>query len=173
MKEWIGLIARLVTGGVWIVAGALKLGEPGESVAAVKAYELLPPSVAESVGYLLPPLEVALGLCLVLGLLTRLSGALSALLFVAFIIGIASAWARGLEIDCGCFGGGGAAPDAASDYPVEIARDVGLLLLSGWLIIFSRTRFALDGLLFRTSYGAPEEEERDVDGLEPSQAQQG
>ena len=26
---------------------------------------------------------------------------------VAFIIGISQAWARGLTIDCGCFGGGG------------------------------------------------------------------
>ena len=30
------------------------------------------------------------------------------LLMVAFIIGISQAWARGLTIDCGCFGGGGA-----------------------------------------------------------------
>ena len=51
-------------------------------------------------------------------------------LFVAFIIGIASVWARGINIDCGCFGGGGADPDAASQYPWEIARDVGLLAAS-------------------------------------------
>ena len=63
-----------------------------------------------------------------LGLLTRAMAAVSALLFVAFIIGIASAWARGLEIDCGCFGGGGQLDGASAKYPGEIARDVGLLL---------------------------------------------
>lgn len=168
MKEWLGLIARLVTGGVWIVAGALKLGRPADSVAAVKAYQMLPPSMAEFVGYLLPPLEVAIGVCLVLGLLTRVSATVSALLFVAFIIGIASVWARGIEIDCGCFGGGGAKQGAASDYPWEIARDAGLLILSGWLMVFPRTRWALDNRLFATSY-----KEREIDGLESGEAHQG
>ena len=73
----------------------------------------------------------------------------SALLLVAFIVGIASAWARGLQIDCGCFGGGGFDADATAKYPWEIARDVGLLLLSLWLVWRPRTRFALDSLLFR------------------------
>ena len=54
-------------------------------------------------------------------------------LLVAFIVGIGSAWARGLQIDCGCFGGGGFDENAADDYPWDIARDVGLLALSVWL----------------------------------------
>lgn len=149
VREWLGLLARLVVGGVWIVAGALKITDPNASVQAVKAYELLPTSVVEPVGFLLPTLEVVIGLALVLGVLTRGAAILSALLFVAFIIGIASAWARGLEIDCGCFGGGGADPDAASKYPWEIARDVGLLLLSGFLVWQRSTRLALDSVLFR------------------------
>ena len=149
MKEWLGLAARLLTGGVWIYAGAVKLADPYASVLAVRAYELLPGSVAESVGYLLPPLEVVIGLALVAGLLTRGAAAVSALLFVAFIVGIASVWARGMEIDCGCFGGGGYDPDAASDYPWEIARDAALLLASLFVVWLPRTRLALDNLLFR------------------------
>ncbi len=149
MREWLGLLARLVVGGVWIAAGALKLTDPNGSVAAVKAYELLPTSLVETVGYLLPALEVVVGLALILGVLTRGAAVISALLFVAFIIGIASVWARGMEIDCGCFGGGGANPDASSDYPWEIARDAGLLLLSGFLVWQRKTRLALDSVLFR------------------------
>ena len=42
VKERIGLLARLATGGVWIAAGAVKLPDPGASVAAVRAYDLLP-----------------------------------------------------------------------------------------------------------------------------------
>ena len=89
-----------------------------------------------------------MGVCLVLGLLTRGAAFVSGLLFVAFIIGIASVWARGITIDCGCFGGGGYDPDAASKYPWEIARDVGLLALSAYLVWQGRTRLALDNLLF-------------------------
>ncbi|MCK9823249.1 DoxX family membrane protein [Nocardioides cavernae] len=154
MKDWFGLVARLVTGGVWIVAGALKLPYPADSVRAVRAYDLLPEAVVPAVGHLLPVVEVVIGLCLVLGVLVRGSAAVSALLFVAFVIGISSAWARGLSIDCGCFGGGGEIPDAAAKYPGEIARDVGLLALSAWLVVRPRSRLALDTVLFRSSTDA-------------------
>jgi uncharacterized membrane protein YphA (DoxX/SURF4 family) len=149
VRQWLGLVARLVTGGVWIYAGAVKLPDPYASVQAVRAYELLPSSVAEAVGYLLPPLEIVVGLALVLGLLTRGAAVVSAVLFVVFIVGIASVWARGMEIDCGCFGGGGYDPDARSNYPWEIARDAALLLASCYLVWLRRSRVALDNLLFR------------------------
>jgi uncharacterized membrane protein YphA (DoxX/SURF4 family) len=154
---WVGLIARLVTGGVWIVAGALKLPDPAASVRAVRAYDLLPEAVVPTVGYLLPVCEVILGACLVLGVMTRVSGVLSSLLFVAFIVGISAAWARGLQIDCGCFGGGGFDADATDKYPWEIARDVGLLALSLWLVWRPGTPYALDNFLFH-----PLERTRDV-----------
>ena len=52
-----------------------------------------------------------------MGLLTRPVAVLSALMLAGFVIGIASAWARGLQIECGCFGGGGYDPQAAAAYP--------------------------------------------------------
>ena len=151
MKEWLGLLARLATGGVWIVAGAVKLPDPAQSVAAVRAYQLLPSSIVPTVGQLLPVIEVVVGVCLVLGVLTRGAAVVSALLFVAFVVGIASVWARGINIDCGCFGGGGADPDAASQYPWEIARDVALLAASLFVAWLPSTRLALDSALFRRS----------------------
>ena len=147
---WLGLAARLVTGGVWIIAGALKITDPSASIAAVRAYDLLPGSLVEPVGVGLPAVEIVVGFALVAGLLTRGAAVISALLFVAFIIGICSVWARGIEIDCGCFGGGGADPNASSAYPWEIARDTALLVASGYLVAVRRTRLAVDNLLFRT-----------------------
>ncbi len=144
-----GLLARLVVGGVWIVAGALKLPDPAQSVNAVRAYQLLPGELVQPVGQLLPVIEIVIGLCLVLGLLTRWAALGSAILFVLFIIGIASAWARGITIDCGCFGGGGYDPNATDKYPWEIARDAVLLLASLFLVWKPSTRLALDSMLFR------------------------
>ena len=151
MKAWAGLVARLVVGGVWIYAGALKLPDPDASVAAVRAYELLPGESAVTVGHLLPILEVVVGAMLVLGVLVRGAAVVSGLLFVAFVVGIVSVWSRGIEIDCGCFGGGGYDPDATSKYPWEIARDVALLALSVYLVWLRRSRLALDSLLFRST----------------------
>lgn len=173
MKDWFGLVARLVTGGVWIAAGALKLPHLDDSVRAVRAYDLLPEAVVPTVGQLLPVLEVVVGLCLVLGVFVRGASVVSALLFVAFIIGISSAWARGLSIDCGCFGGGGEIPDAAAKYPGEIARDVGLLALSTWLVVRPRSRLALETVLFpsTTDTDPTTEDEGSLDGAEEDLAQ--
>ncbi len=148
MSRWFGLLARLVVGGVWVVAGALKLPDPAESVRAVRAYELLPESVVPTVGHLLPVLEVVVGACLLVGLLTRGAAMVSALLFAAFVFGIAWAWSQGLQIECGCFGGGGYQEGASDEYPWEIARDVGLLALSAYLVARPRSRYAADDLLF-------------------------
>jgi uncharacterized membrane protein YphA (DoxX/SURF4 family) len=145
---WVGVLARLVVGGVWLVAGVLKLPDPAENVRTVRAYQILPESVVPAVGHGLPILEILVGACLVLGLLTRVAGALSALMQLAFVIGIASVWARGLSIHCGCFGGS-ASPttDAQAAYPWDIARDVGLLLLSLLLVWRPRTPLSADALL--------------------------
>ncbi|GAA1965032.1 DoxX family membrane protein [Nocardioides panacihumi] len=145
----LAVLARLVTGVVWIWAGASKLSDPYAAVLAVRAYQLLPAGIADTVGHLLPSLEIVVGAALVLGVLTRGAAVVSALLFLAFIIGISSAWARGLQIDCGCFGGGGFDPNAASKYPWEIARDAALLLMSVFVVFVRDTGPGLDRLLFR------------------------
>lgn len=151
--RWVGVLARLVVGGVWVVAGALKLPDPSESVRAVRNYQLLPEAVVPLLGHALPVLEVLVGVCLMVGVLVRGAAIVSAVLMCAFIVGIASAWARGLSIECGCFGGaGGPVENATAAYPWEIARDVGLLLASAWLVWRPRTPWAVDNRLFAPTY---------------------
>jgi uncharacterized membrane protein YphA (DoxX/SURF4 family) len=139
--------ARLIVGGVWIAAGALKVGDLTASGRSVVAYRILPYDASMSVGAILPFLELALGLLLVLGLATRIAAAASVVLFAVYIGGIASVWARGLQIDCGCFGGGGYRANATAAYPWEIARDTGLFLASCLLVWLRRTPWAVDNLL--------------------------
>jgi uncharacterized membrane protein YphA (DoxX/SURF4 family) len=149
---WLAVAARLVVGGVWLGAGAAKLGDPDSSVRAVRAYELVPDPLERTVGYALPLLEICLGLLLVLGLAQRLAAIASVVLLAAFIVGISTAWARGLQIECGCFGGGGAASgdDVTAGYKWDIARDVGLLVLAGLLAWRPNSRLSVDGLLYPT-----------------------
>ena len=142
--DLLGTLLRLVLGGVLLVAGALKVTNLGQSALAVRAYQLLPYDLAGYVGYALPIIEIVIGLLLVLGLFTRISALLGALLMLAFVIGIASAWARGLSIDCGCFGGGGTIGAEETAYPLELSRDVALLLAGAWLVRRPHTAYALD-----------------------------
>ena len=145
---WISTAARLGLAAVWIVAGALKVGDLAASARAVHAYRLMPYEAAKVVGAVQPFLEIALGLLLLIGLAVRLSAGISAVLLIVFVAGIVSAWSRGLAIDCGCFSEGGALGAGQSpQYASEIARDVGFLLLAGILLWKPRTRFSVDGLL--------------------------
>lgn len=157
--RWIGLLARLGLGGVLLVAGVLKVPHPEASVTAVRAYQLLPTGVADAVGHALPIIEVIVGATLVLGVFTRWSAVIGGLLMVAFIIGIASVWSRGILIDCGCFGDGGPDPDAMSKYPWEIARDVVLLAGAVLLAWRPRTPFSLDSVLFPEARKVPDGQE--------------
>ncbi|WP_442875207.1 MauE/DoxX family redox-associated membrane protein [Actinoplanes sp. NBC_00393] len=145
---WISTLARLALAAVWLVAGGLKVGDLAASARAVHAYELMSYDTAEVVGAIQPFLEIALGLLLLIGLATRLTAAISAVLMVIFIAGITWAWAKGLQIDCGCFSDGGAlAEGKEAAYGLDILRDLGFLALSGLLVWRPKTRFSVDGLL--------------------------
>ena len=144
LQPWIGLVARLILGGVLFIAGFLKVDEPDKSQMAVRAYEMLPISIANLLGLVLPFVEVAIGALLILGSLTRFMAALGGFTMVIFIIAIAQAWARGLNIDCGCFGGGGTVAPGETKYLQEILRDLGLVFLAIYLIRYPLTKFSLD-----------------------------
>ncbi|GAB3565352.1 DoxX family membrane protein [Amycolatopsis endophytica] len=156
----VGTLVRLGLAAVWLVSGVAKISDSGQTYLAVKAYDVLPGALLHPVATALPLLELALGAFLLLGLVTRWVGVASAALLVVFIAGVAQSWARGLTIDCGCFGGGGEVAAGQTQYPQEIARDVGFLVLATWLIVRPSTRFALDGWLRGGAPRLETEEER-------------
>ena len=49
MAQWVSTCARVVLGGVFLIAGVLKAADPQASVAAVRAYQLLPAGLATAV----------------------------------------------------------------------------------------------------------------------------
>ena len=138
---YITLVGRLLLGGVLLAAGGLKLNKPTDSANAVAAYKILPVNLAHFVGYALPWLEVAIAILLLIGILVRPAAVVGGLIMLVFTAAIASVWARGLLIDCGCFGGGGAIdPSLAAQvhrtYFIEILRDLGLALTALYLYLF-------------------------------------
>lgn len=146
--QWVALALRLGLAAVWLVAGLAKIGDLGGSVRSVYAFQLMPYGLAVVVGSAQPFVEIALGLALVAGFAVRVVGAISAVMMAVYIAGIISVWVRGLRIDCGCFGGGGTlAANQAPSYGWDILRDAGLLVLAVLVMIWSRSRFALDSRL--------------------------
>jgi uncharacterized membrane protein YphA (DoxX/SURF4 family) len=147
LLDAVGTLARVGLAAVWLVSGLLKAMDPDQTYVAVRAYDVLPAVGVEVVAALLPWVELALGMLLLAGVGTRLVAALSAGLLVVFVAGVAQAWARGLSIDCGCFGGGGAVEPGETTYVQELMRDAGFLLMAGWLVARPSTLLALDDRL--------------------------
>ena len=157
LQPWLTTLARVALGVVWIVAGASKIADLSASVRAVRAYQLLPESLVTVVGGALPFAEIALGVLLVAGLGIRVVGVVSTLFLAAFVFGISQAWIRGLRIECGCFGGGGAlGQGVAPTYGREILRDVGLLVLAVFCLLFPRSAVSADRALRKLVVGSDE-----------------
>jgi uncharacterized membrane protein YphA (DoxX/SURF4 family) len=145
VRPWLGTVVRLGLATVWLIAGGAKVGDLAGSGRAVAAFQLMPVELARIVGAALPFIELVMGALLVVGLAVRLTAGISAALLTVYVAGIAAAWARGLQIDCGCFGGGGQLAAAQHpNYAPDIARDLGFLLMAVYLLVWPRTRLALD-----------------------------
>ena len=146
-QPWLTFVFRIILGGVLLVAGGLKVSDPYGSATSVRAYQILPIDLANFLGFVLPFIEVGIGLLLIVGIWVRLAAIAGGALMVIFIVAIGQAWIRGISLDCGCFGNGGLlATDELPvwNYTVEIARDIALAGLGGYLYRFPQGKLGLD-----------------------------
>lgn len=138
---------RLLLGVVWIWAALPKLHSPRTFAEAVRAYDVTPEWLTDALAYGMPVLELCIGVLLIVGIVVRIAAATSAVLFFVFLIGIVQAAARGIKLSCGCFGGGG--ETLKTSYTLEILRDLGLLVLAVYLVVWSFTQLSLEQYLAR------------------------
>ncbi|MES1207274.1 MAG: MauE/DoxX family redox-associated membrane protein [Pseudomonadota bacterium] len=127
-------LLRVGLGGLLIVAGALKLADPSTFATEIANYQLIP-AAAPYLAAALPVTELLVGAGLMLlPLAWRRSAALATLALLAlFSIAVTSAYARGIDISCGCFGGGGSAITA-----LTLLRNAGLVAAAALLLLVDR-----------------------------------
>lgn len=158
IQPWITTLVRIGLAAVLGYSGISKALAPVMSAQTVEAYQLFPESIATVIGYALPFLEIALALLLLLGLATRSMGVASSVLFIVFVAGIASVWARGLSIDCGCFGGGGTVAEGQTHYLRDILRDIGFFAMAAWVAVWPRDKIGLDRFLLGAAGGGADQD---------------
>ncbi len=134
------LILRVVLGGIFLAAGALKIGHFDLFASEIAGFQLLPHAVVAPLALLLPFVEVLLGAYLILGLFTRAAGWFAAFQLAVFAAAIASAVVRGISTSCGCFG----PADATMTSWPEVGRDAGLALLAVLVALGAPGALALD-----------------------------
>ena len=107
MKRWLLIIGRLAIAGIFLYAGYAKLREPWLQFAiSIDSFKVVPDTWLEPMARTLPWCECALGLALLTGILARYFASIATLLLSVFLsVGI-RAYAKGLTVDCGCFGAG-------------------------------------------------------------------
>ena len=98
------VLFRLIVGGIFLISGIAKIADPVRFLLTLREFQLLPGALESFLAVYLPWLEFLLGLCVVLGVLHRTASLMIAGLNGFFIIAIGSVMARGIEVDCGCFG---------------------------------------------------------------------
>ena len=128
-EKWLLRALRWVLGAVFILAGAFKVFQPAQFATAVANYRLLPHELINLAALTLPAIEVTAGLLLLAGAWVRGSALVVTGLSAVFFVAIISALARGLNIECGCFGTIGGSKVGLT----SLALDVALLGLAGWL----------------------------------------
>ena len=128
---------------VFLLSGLAKLPRRTEFTSAVRNYKLVPDRAGALIGRLLPPVEIAAGALLALGLGVRPVAALLGAFLVVFSGAVAINLVRGRTIDCGCFG-----PVAERRITWwSVARNLVLAGAAGVVVAAGPTAVALDRLL--------------------------
>jgi len=118
-------VSRLLLGGLFLYAGVVKAQDVTAFAGSIAAYRLLPYQLNYMLAAVLPYIEVIAGVLLLTNQRVRPAALLCGLLTLVFIAALLSAWARGLEISCGCFD-----PQAKTSIGEALLRDLGLLVLA-------------------------------------------
>lgn len=140
--KYFSLLARLIVGGTLLAAGVLKIGHFDALASTIASYRIpfLGPAIIAPMSIAIPLIEVLLGAYLLIGLYTRVIGALALCEFAIFAAAVASVVMRGIPASCGCFGPGDTRPASW----VEVARDIGLALLAALIVWRGPGVLALD-----------------------------
>lgn len=103
-NKYLLLSIRIFLGIVFVFAAITKVTDPIGFSQSIYNYKLMPDFTINFLAIAFPWIELVAGILLIFGIAVKENSAiLSSLLFV-FIIAIIISIARGLNIDCGCFG---------------------------------------------------------------------
>ena len=101
-RWWTAL--RWLLGALMLWAAVSKLANPTEFLSSIYAYKTpLPQSLLQLAVVVLPWLELLSGLLLIANVRSETALATVIGLLVIFVLATGQAWARGLDISCGCF----------------------------------------------------------------------
>ncbi len=128
-KEVLFLL-RIVVGAAFVYGAYLKILGPQKFAMSVRSYQVLPIAVSNLFAIAVAWSELVAGACLIFGVFTRQAAAALAILLTVFIAAMIVVLAKGIVIDCGCFGPEGNLPVGW----LAIVRNLVLLAITLWVM---------------------------------------
>ena len=130
---------RILLGVVFIYAAITKASDPEGFARAISNYKLLPTFLINFIAIILPWIELCAGVLLLFGISVKENSMILSGLLIVFVMAILISLARGLNIDCGCFGTVGGTKVGVQ----KILENIGLLISGLLLIKFDSNLFTL------------------------------
>lgn len=129
----LGVMAcRVILGGLFLIAGLTKAYDPAGFATEIQKYHLVPWVGGVLLALFLPWVEIFAGGALFLKRFQRGALLLISAMLIVYSAALISAMARGLNIDCGCFG----RLISSTGIVWALIRNAGLMIPAGILWIF-------------------------------------
>ena len=138
-NKYLHLLFRLMLGFIFIFAGIEKISDLSGFSNAIYNYKLLPISFINFIAIMLPWIEITSGILLLFGVYVKENSSIIAVLLIIFFIAIAISLARGLNIECGCFG----TSNGSKIGVIKLVENLVLILMSALLIKFGSELYSL------------------------------
>ncbi len=122
---------KISLGMLFLYAAIDKIFFPSKFAEVIYHYKLVPLWMLNICAIIIPWIEIGIGVMLLLDIWSDIASIALILLTFAFVVMIASAMARGLNIECGCF-----SLDTHNSFVgwKRIIEDV-FMILGGWFIL--------------------------------------
>ena len=134
----IDTVLRLCLGGIFLYSAWSKIQDPGMFQTVVDNYRMLPACVTAIFSITMAMAELLVGGMFIFTKWTREAAFATLVMLMMFLMALAQAQVRGLDISCGCFG-----ETAGESHTIlhALVRDIVLFAPTIWLLVKGQGRW--------------------------------
>jgi uncharacterized membrane protein YphA (DoxX/SURF4 family) len=133
-------VLRVALGVLFLISSISKLQHPDLFIDAVQNYHMLPASLADLFGTVLPWAELCVGWCLVLGIFPTLAAVIFILMTLTFVVANVASFFKDVGEACGCLG-----TLVNMSHTTSLIVDIVMLSMAG-LLFYQRRRAGVVGI---------------------------
>ena len=127
----IELLFRIIVGGIFFYAGSLKINDLQSFELSIRNYQILNDPWVGILAMTLPPLEMILGITILIKFLYQGALLIACMTMSVFIASLLSLLARNIDINCGCLG-------LNTSVQIQITIDILIVLMCIFLMKYSK-----------------------------------